>query len=155
MMQIPKLLDPSPARFTTRGASSGFTLVEMLVVLTIIALILGLIGPRVLGYLGESRVKTTKIQIESLGSALDLFYLDVGRYPSNSEALNALVQQPAGVANWNGPYVKGGRIPLDPWGNSYLYRSPVETAPYEIVSHGSDGREGGSGTGADISNVQR
>jgi general secretion pathway protein G len=133
---------------------AGFTLVEMLVVLTIIALILGLVGPRVLNYLGESRSKTAKLQIESFGSALDLFYLDSGRYPTTSEGLNALVQRPTGAEIWNGPYVKGGKVPSDPWGNVYQYRSPVEAAPYEIVSYGSDGHEGGTGTAADISNVE-
>jgi general secretion pathway protein G len=133
---------------------AGFTLVEMLVVLTIIALILGLVGPRVLNYLGESRVKTAKLQIESFGSALDLFYLDTGRYPTTSEGLNALVQRPTGADVWNGPYVKGAKVPSDPWGNPYQYRSPVESAPYEIVSYGSDGREGGTGAAADISNVE-
>jgi general secretion pathway protein G len=133
---------------------AGFTLVEMLVVLTIIALILGLVGPRVLNYLGESRTKTAKLQIESFGSALDLFYLDAGRYPTTSEGLTALVQRPTGTEVWNGPYVKGGKVPSDPWGNPYQYRSPVESAPYEIVSYGADGHEGGSGTAADISNVE-
>jgi general secretion pathway protein G len=133
---------------------AGFTLVEMLVVLTIIALILGLVGPRVLNYLGESRTKTAKLQIESFGSALDLFYLDAGRYPTTSEGLTALVQRPTGTEVWNGPYVKGGKVPSDPWGNPYQYRSPVENAPYEIVSYGADGHEGGSGTAADISNVE-
>ena len=133
---------------------AGFTLVEMLVVLTIIALVLGLVGPRVLNYLGESRTKAAKLQIESFGSALDLFYLDAGRYPTTSEGLNALAQRPTGAEVWNGPYVKGGKIPSDPWGHPYQYRSPVEGAPYEIVSYGSDGREGGEGTAADISNVE-
>ena len=90
----------------------------MLVVLTIIALVLGLVGPRVLNYLGESRTKTAKLQIESFGSALDLFYLDTGRYPTSSEGLDALVQRPTGVEIWNGPYVKGGRVPSDPWGHA-------------------------------------
>jgi general secretion pathway protein G len=126
----------------------------MLVVLTIISLILGLVGPRVLNYLGESRVKTAKLQIESFSSALDLFYIDAGRYPTSSEGLMALVQRPSGVDVWNGPYVKGGHVPSDPWGHEYLYRFPVEhNPPYEIVSLGSDGREGGSGTAADVSNV--
>jgi general secretion pathway protein G len=133
---------------------AGFSLVEMLVVLTIIALVLGLVGPRVLNYLGESRTKTAKLQIESFGSALDLFYLDAGRYPTTSEGLAALVQRPSGTNIWNGPYVKGSRLPADPWGNSYQYRSPVERAPYEIVSYGSDGREGGTDSAADISNVE-
>jgi general secretion pathway protein G len=138
----------------SKAYQAGFTLVEMLVVLTIIALILGLVGPRVLNYLSESRVKTAKLQIESFGSSLDLFYLDNGRYPTTSEGLNALVERPTGVEVWNGPYVKGGKVPSDPWGHPYQYRSPVENAPYEIVSYGSDGREGGTGTAADISNVE-
>jgi general secretion pathway protein G len=136
------------------GASAGFSLVEMLVVLTIIALILGLVGPRVLNYLGESRTKTAKLQIESFGSALDLFYLDAGRYPTSAEGLTALAQRPTGIEVWNGPYVKGGKVPPDPWGNAYQYHSPVDRAPYEIVSYGSDGHEGGTGTAADISNVE-
>ena len=131
----------------------GYTLIELLVVLTIISLIVGLVGPRVLGYLGESRVKTAKLQIESFGSALDLFYIDTGRYPTSSEGLAALAQRPAAVENWNGPYLKGVRVPLDPWGHAYRYRSPIEhLPPYEIVSDGADGREGGPGT---ISNVER
>jgi general secretion pathway protein G len=133
----------------------GYTLIELLVVLTIISLIVGLVGPRVLNYLGESRVKTAKLQIEGLGSALDLFYMDTGRYPTSSEGLQALVQRPSDVEVWNGPYIKGTRLPPDPWGHSYLYRSPVENLPpYEISSYGSDGREGGTGTAADISSVE-
>ncbi|HEX8168211.1 MAG TPA: type II secretion system major pseudopilin GspG [Beijerinckiaceae bacterium] len=142
-------------RSVPRAGEAGFTLVELLVVLTIISLILGLVGPRVLNYLGESRVKTAKLQIESLGSALDLFYLDAGRYPTTSEGLNALAQKPTGIPVWNGPYLKGGKVPVDPWGNAYQYRSPAERAPYEIVSFGADGREGGTGTAADISNLER
>ena len=131
----------------------GYTLIELLVVLTIISLIVGLVGPRVLGYLGESRIKTAKLQIESFGSALDLFYIDTGRYPTSSEGLAALAQRPAAVENWNGPYLKGVRVPLDPWGHAYRYRSPIEhLPPYEIVSDGADGREGGPGA---ISNVER
>lgn len=143
-------------RNVLRSASPGYTLVEMLVVLTIISLILGLVGPRVLNYLGESRVKTAKLQIESFASALDLFYIDAGRYPNNSEGLTALVQRPNGVDVWSGPYVKGGHVPNDPWGKTYQYRFPVEhNPPYEILSLGSDGQEGGAGTAADISNVER
>lgn len=139
-----------------RAASPGYTLVEMLVVLTIISLILGLVGPRVLNYLGESRVKTARLQIESFASALDLFYIDAGRYPSASEGLVALVQRPSGADVWSGPYVKGGRVPNDPWGKPYIYRYPVDrNPPYEILSLGSDGQEGGIGTAADISNVEQ
>ena len=129
----------------------GFTLVEMLVVITIIGLIMGLIGPRVLNYLSESKVKAAKIQLQSFGSALDLFYLDAGRYPSSAEGLTALVRQTPGVASWNGPYLRGGNVPNDPWSHSYVYRSPGEHGPYDITSYGADGQEGGSGVAADIS----
>jgi general secretion pathway protein G len=131
---------------------SGFTLVEILVVITIIGLIMGLVGPRVLGYLGESKVKAAQIQIESFASSLDLFYLDAGRYPSTGEGLAALVQRPGGTASWNGPYLKNGQVPNDPWGHPYIYRSPGERGAYDIVSLGSDGQEGGTGTAADIRN---
>jgi general secretion pathway protein G len=142
----------SRGRRVDRRAEAGFTLVEMLVVITIIGLIMGLVGPRVLGYLGESKVKAAKLQIESFSSSLDLFYLDVGRYPTGSEGLTALTERPGNAAIWNGPYLKTGAVPLDPWGHVYTYRAPAEHGPYEIVSFGSDGQEGGSGTAADISN---
>jgi general secretion pathway protein G len=134
-----------------RRNEQGFTLVEMLVVITIIGLIMGLIGPRVLNYLSESKVKAAKIQLQSFGSALDLFYLDAGRFPSTAEGLTALVQQTPGVAAWNGPYLKGGKVPNDPWNNPYTYRAPGERSAYEIISYGSDGQEGGTGIAADIS----
>jgi len=147
---------PKQARAVARPiGTEGYTLIEMLVVLTIISLIVGLVGPRVLNYLSQSRVKTAKLQIENLGSALDLFYMDTGRYPTTSEGLGALVQRPSDAEVWNGPYIKGSRVPLDPWGNNYQYHSPVNhLPPYEIISLGSDGHEGGSGTAADISNVE-
>lgn len=132
------------------AGQDGFTLVEMLVVITIIGMIMALVGPRVLNYLGDSRVKTAKIQIQSLSSSLDLFYLDAGRFPSSSEGLSALAQPVSGVAAWNGPYVKGSTVPTDPWGHPYVYKQPGDSAPYEIRSLGSDGQEGGTGTAADI-----
>ncbi|MGC0392479.1 MULTISPECIES: type II secretion system major pseudopilin GspG [Bradyrhizobium] len=128
----------------------GFTLAEMLVVITIIGLIMGLIGPRVLNYLVESKVKAAKIQLQSFASALDLFYLDAGRYPTASEGLRALASRPAGIPAWNGPYLRGGAIPADPWNTPYVYRTPGERGPYEIISYGANGQEGGSGTAADI-----
>jgi general secretion pathway protein G len=133
-----------------RSGEEGFTLVEMLVVITIIGLIMGLIGPRVLNYLSESKVKAAKIQLQSFAGALDLFYLDAGRFPSSSEGLAALVKQTPGVSAWNGPYLRGGTVPNDPWSHTYVYRSPGEHAPYDIISYGADGQEGGSGVAADI-----
>ena len=145
---------PSPSRRIFASASAGFTLIEMLVVLTIISLIIGLVGPKVLGYLAESRVKTAKLQIESFNSALDLFYMDVGRYPTDSEGLKVLVMRPAEAEVWNGPYVKGGRIPKDPWGHPYQYHILSDhTPPYEITSLGPDGRGGGMGRAIDASNA--
>jgi general secretion pathway protein G len=142
------------SRRRARQSEAGFTLVEMLVVITIIGLIMALVGPRVLNYLGESKAKAAKIQIESFSSALDLYYLDLGRYPNSNEGLLGLTRA-GNAANWNGPYLRSGVVPNDPWGHPYLYRSPGEHAPYEIVSLGSDGQEGGSGTATDIASGTR
>jgi general secretion pathway protein G len=144
----------APKRRRQRRGEEGFTLVEMLVVITIIGMIMALVGPRVLNYLSESRVKAAKIQIQSFSSALDLFYLDAGRFPTSSEGLGALVRPVSGVGSWNGPYLKGGNVPNDPWGNPYVYKQPAERAPYEIRSFGSDGQEGGTGTSADLTSAQ-
>jgi general secretion pathway protein G len=133
-----------------RGRKDGFTLVEILVVITIIGLIMGLVGPRVLNYLSESKVKAAAIQMQSFSSALDLFYLDLGRYPSTNEGLAALVQRPAGTTGWNGPYLKNSAVPNDPWGHPYKYRSPSDHGPFEIISLGSSGKEGGVGAAAAI-----
>jgi general secretion pathway protein G len=136
-------------------ASAGFSLVEMLVVLVIIGLIMGLVGPRVLNYLGDAKAKTARLQIESFSNSLDLFYIDVGRYPTTQEGLAALVQRPSGAAVWNGPYLRGASVPNDPWGNAYVYRSPGTKGPYDVISYGPPGREGGEGSAAAIANWQR
>jgi general secretion pathway protein G len=138
-----------------RHGERGFTLVEILVVITIIGLIMGLVGPRVLNYLTESKAKAAKIQIESFSSALDLYFLDNGRYPSSSEGLTALVARPGSVMSWNGPYLKGAVVPNDPWGNAYVYRSPGQHGTYDIMSYGSDGQEGGTGAATDIASWVR
>jgi general secretion pathway protein G len=138
----------------SRRGEGGFTLVEILVVITIIGLIMALVAPRVLNYLSEAKIKAARIQIESLASTLDLYYLDTGRYPSTSEGLAALVERPAGLEGWNGPYLKGGFVPNDPWGHPYVYRMPGEHGAYDIISYGSDGQEGGTGTAADVASWQ-
>ena len=138
-----------------RRGQGGFTLVEILVVIAIIALIVSLVGPRVLNYLGESKVKAAKIQIQGFSSALDLFNLDTGRSPTTSEGLVALIRSPGNIPSWNGPYLKSGSVPDDPWGKPYVYRSPGEHGAYDIMSYGSDGNEGGTGTAADITSWSR
>lgn len=137
-------------RTSMLGQEDGFTLVEILVVITIIGLIMGLVGPRVLNYLSESKVKAATIQIQSFASSLDLFYLDSGRYPTTAEGLTALIQHPTGASGWNGPYLKNGSVPNDPWGHPYVYRSPGQHGAYDIVSNGSSGQEGGTGSAAAI-----
>ena len=121
---------------------AGFTLIEVLIVLAIIGMIAGLVGPRVLGYLSGSKIKAARVQIEALYSAVDLFYLDNGRYPTSNEGLNALVKKPSSAQQWNGPYVKTGDLPKDPWGNPYLYKIPGKGEPFSIISTGPEGREG-------------
>jgi general secretion pathway protein G len=153
MMSLSRKIPRAPRKRRSRRGEDGFTLVEMLVVITIIGMIMALVGPRVLNYLSESRVKAAKIQIQSFSSALDLFYLDAGRFPTASEGLEALVHPVSGVTAWNGPYLKGAAVPNDPWGNPYVYKQPGEKDPYEIRSLGSDGQEGGTGTAADITSV--
>jgi general secretion pathway protein G len=133
-----------------RTVERGFTLVEMLVVISIIALIMALVAPRVLNFLADSKVKAAKIQIQSLGSALDLYALDTGHYPSSSEGLDALMHRPSGEESWSGPYLKGNVVPNDPWGRPYIYRSPGDHGAYDIVSRGANGQEEDTGASASI-----
>jgi general secretion pathway protein G len=124
-----------------RSGEHGYTLLELLVVLSIIGLIVGLVGPRVLGQLTESKAKAAHIQIQGFAAALDIYFLDNGRYPSTSEGLAALVQKPDGLITWKGPYLKTGFVPDDSWGRPYVYVSPGEHGVYDIVSRGAEGSE--------------
>ncbi|MGI9422863.1 MAG: type II secretion system major pseudopilin GspG [Hyphomicrobiaceae bacterium] len=133
-----------------RRGQSGFTLVELLVVMTILVLLAGIVAPRVMGYLGSSRLKAAKVQIESIATSLELYRLDIGRYPSSEEGLVALVRNPANVRNWNGPYLKSNSVPLDPWGISYIYRAPGRHGAFDIYSLGADGKQSGEGENQDI-----
>jgi general secretion pathway protein G len=131
---------------------AGFTLVELLVVLVILVLLASIIGPRVIGYLGSSRTKTASVQIGNLATSLELFHLDMGRFPSNSEGLQALVVQPHGAVGWNGPYVSKSSIPVDPWGRPYRYQYPGKKATFDIYSYGRDDKEGGADEDKDVWN---
>ena len=134
----------------TRKAS-GFTLLELLVVLVILGLLVGIVAPRFFGQVGKSEVKVAKAQIRSLEDALDQYRLDIKRYPTTEQGLAALNSQPTGEARWQGPYLKKV-VPDDPWGNPYQYRSPGEHGEIDLFSLGKDGQPGGTGENADIAN---
>ena len=139
---------PSPRA----GQARGFTLLELLVVMVIIGLLAGFVAPRYFAQVGRSQVKIARAQIDALDKALDQFRLDVGRYPTTEEGLQALVTQPSGEQSWNGPYLKKG-VPADPWGKPDLYQQPgTHSGDFDLVSYGKDGRPGGTGEAADITN---
>jgi general secretion pathway protein G len=150
MTMMANIARRSRGKSSARRNQRGFTLIEMLVVITIIGLIMALVGPRVLNFLSDSKVKAAAIQIRSFENALDLFYLDAGRYPTTSEGMRALIERPGGAVAWSGPYLKSDAVPGDPWGRPYIYRSPGEHGAYDIMSYGADGQEGGTGPDADI-----
>lgn len=136
-----------------RSGEAGFTLVELLVVLVILVLIASIIGPRVVGYLGSSRSKTAHVQIESLATAVELFRIDVGRYPTPAEGLEVLVKPVGAIPGWNGPYLAKAALPADPWGRAYVYEAGTKGGtPFVIKTFGGDGKEGGTGEDADLAN---
>ena len=131
------------------------TLIEILVVLVLIGVVLGIVGGNFIGKGEKAKADAAKIEIGQIGQTLDLYKLETGRYPSTQEGLQALVSAPPGVSNWNGPYWKKQAVPKDPWGNEYRYASPgSNNAPYDILSYGADGREGGEGPNRDITSSQ-
>ncbi|MGH7829046.1 MAG: type II secretion system major pseudopilin GspG [Candidatus Binatia bacterium] len=131
------------------SVSFGFSLIEVMVVMVIIGLILALVGPTVFRQEEKAKSKAARAQIELIGTALDTFRLDVGRYPTSQEGLDALRRQPGGVERWDGPYLKK-EVPKDPWGNAYVYKSPGEHGPYDVLSYGADGVPGGDGDKSDV-----
>ncbi|MGR9115828.1 MAG: type II secretion system major pseudopilin GspG [Gammaproteobacteria bacterium] len=133
-----------------KRTETGFTLLELLVVLGIIALLAGIVGPQVMKHMGTSKVKAAKVQIEGLASALDMYKLDVGRYPTTEQGLEALIEKPADVNRWNGPYLRKSKVPLDPWQQAYQYVFPGEHGSFDLFTLGADEKEGGEGEDQDI-----
>ena len=141
----------SPNKLYLKRRNAGFTLIELLVVLVILTLLAGLVGPRVMNQLGGAMSKTAALQIADLEKSLELFKLDVGRYPATAEGLDALLNRPASANGWNGPYIKGN-VPNDPWGKPYVFSSPASNGGVDIMTLGADGAAGGTGENADIRN---
>ena len=129
----------------------GFTLLELLVVMVIIGLLAGYVGPRYFAQIGKSEVKAARAQIDALEKALDQYRLDTGHYPTTEDGLAALMTKPASETKWDGPYLKKD-VPLDPWGNPYVFKSPGEHGDFDLQSYGKDGQPGGTGEAADITN---
>jgi general secretion pathway protein G len=133
-------------------ASRGFTLLELMVVLLILALLATIAAPRVTKYLRQAKTQTARIQVDALSTAVDAFHLDVGRFPTTQEGLNALMDVPTDAPSWDGPYLKKRDSLIDPWGQPYLYRYPGQHGDYDIYTLGSDKKEGGEGDARDIGN---
>lgn len=129
---------------------AGFTLLELLVVLGIIAMLAGIVGPQVMKHLGESKTKAAKVQIEDFSAALDMYKLDMGKYPTSEQGLQALIEAPEGSKRWHGPYLKKAKTPVDPWQNEYQYVSPGKHGKFDLFTYGADEKEGGEGEDQDV-----
>ncbi|MDP3457746.1 MAG: type II secretion system major pseudopilin GspG [Hyphomonas sp.] len=138
-----------------RRAEAGFSLMELLVALVILALVMGIVAPRVIGYLSRAKSQTAEAQVKNIQGALDLFLIDVGRYPTENEGLKALIEAPAGAAGWAGPYLDEEVMPVDPWGKDYFYSSTDDGLRVRVYSLGRDGAEGGTGEDADVGRPAR
>ncbi|MBM3505301.1 MAG: type II secretion system protein GspG [Alphaproteobacteria bacterium] len=142
---------PSPSK--VRRRQRGFTLVELLVVIVILGLLIGIVAPRAIDFLSRAKADVARIQIENLATALEWFRVDNGRYPTTEEGLDVLIKRPVGLTRWRGPYLKGDKVPLDPWTRPYVYEAPGSGGKaYGLLSLGEDGRKGGDGDNADITN---
>lgn len=146
MESAPSAGSRGPGRLTR-----GFTLLELLVVMVIIGLLAGYVGPKYFSQIGKSEIKVARAQIDALEKALDQYRLDTGHYPPMEQGLAALVTRPGNEPKWDGPYLKKA-VPADPWGNPYVYRQPGEHGDFDLLSYGKDGQSGGSGEAADITN---
>jgi general secretion pathway protein G len=145
---------PGDADCAVRRRQRGFTLLELLVVLAILGLLIGLVAPAALRQLGSAKEKVAHQSIERLASVLDIYKLDVGTYPTSEQGLEALIEHPTGVDHWSGPYLKGDKVPEDPWGHPFLYRMPSQRPghDYDLFSLGPTGKPGGAGSDAEIDN---
>jgi len=132
-----------------RFIETGFTLLELIVVMVLLGLLAGVVGPRLWNRVGQSKTQVVKLQIEQLGNALSLFRFDVGRYPTTSQGLHILMED-QGIQNWDGPYLEKNTVPKDAWGRDYQYRAPGEYGDYDLWSYGADGMEGGEDEDADV-----
>jgi general secretion pathway protein G len=133
-----------------RNPNAGLTLLEVMIVLAVIALIAGLAAPRLLANFGRAQSRTAEIQLTNIKGAVQMFYIDTGRYPTEAEGLDALLTAPEGLSGWRGPYVDDRKDITDPWGRVYLYHSPGQSKPFDLMSYGRDGRVGGSDDDRDI-----
>lgn len=134
-----------------RKSDAGLTLLEIMIVLAIIALVAGLAAPRLLESYGRAQGRSAQVQMTNIKGAVQMFYIDVGRYPTEAEGLDALLKAPAGVSGWKGPYVDDDKTITDPWGRRYIYHSPGTTKPFDLMTYGRDGRAGGTSEDSDIS----